>query len=113
MFVGYTEIFDSTQSLLALLQVTKTDSQGVLQVPQEENRLNELLTYPNPFTNQISIRNVAPKTRYTLFNAIGSVVSSGLVRNGRIESLGHLPSGYYALILQVEETVQRLSIIKE
>lgn len=72
---------------------------GVLQIVN-----TELVTYPNPCTDEISIANVKAQTNYVLLNISGIIEQSGMLQTGNNTiPIPSLPPGIYLLELTDNE----------
>ena len=83
---------------------------------------NELLLYPNPFTNSTTIEyelNEISNIQFTVYNMIGEVVYS--TEEGKVIpgihtvtwSPGHLPGGMYYAVLRSGEGVKVVKMVKQ
>lgn len=74
----------------------------------ENSIFNNLLIYPNPFNEELSVKNSNDNQFYVLFNSFGQVIYSGIKMNE--QNFSHLNSGIY--YLQVEGNKELIKLIK-
>ena len=81
-------------------------------VDSQPDRARDILLYPNPGTDVVNIKGrEIDGARVLLFDGLGRLVRRTLV-NDRSFTLEGLPSGYYQLRFQLEETSFNKTIIK-
>jgi hypothetical protein len=73
---------------------------------------NDVQIYPNPATDIIYVKNVSPKSNYTIHDASGRLVDKGTVNNGEI-SINNLVKGVYVISFNNEGTATKSKFIKE
>lgn len=73
--------------------------------------------FPNPFTNQISIQfGVAPKSivQFNLYNNLGQLILKKTINgNDTIAITKDLPKGVYYGIIQIDNQIQTIKLIKQ
>jgi len=81
----------------------------------EQSNKQVVSIYPNPAKEEINIEGAQPHTTYRLFNAVGSVVQHGsLKQNSNSITINHLPPGLYLLAITDEEGKRTVhKIVKE
>ncbi len=86
-------------------------SQGDLSL--EDNQLDQVIVFPNPFTDQLTIRHLPGKSTATLYDINGKVVFSGEVsaQNEQI-FIGEINAGVYQLVLIHNEHKMIRKVIK-
>lgn len=57
-----------------------------------------ILVYPNPFNNNINIKNIDDFSKYKIFNLLGALIKEGFVNEGYL-NLEDLKSGIYCLAI--------------
>jgi len=75
------------------------------------NKQPSLQIYPNPFTNNISVRNTSGKEYYQLLNSMGQTVWTGM--NIIREDFSSLAFGLYVLKVNTQNAVQTFKLIKQ
>ena len=73
----------------------------------------ELTIFPNPFTNEVEVKNVETGTAYKLFNQQGQIVQEGLIMNQKINGLVKLSKGLYYLQLSTENGLISQKLMKQ
>lgn len=74
--------------------------------------VKDISVYPNPFSDIITISDLTGKTKYSLVNTLGVVLSSGEIDKDSDISLKGIASGIYWLNLVSSEQVKTLKMIK-
>lgn len=79
-----------------------------------ENVLNEIVIYPNPFSNQIKVENLPLNSSLTMFDAQGRVVyASDKSTENEVISLHHIRSGVYFLQIRNGEYAVQHKVTKK
>jgi hypothetical protein len=68
------------------------------------------MLYPNPATDHISISNIESSLNYTIYNTIGSQISTGSINNDGQIDVAHYNSGIY--IIQFDNGISK-KIVKK
>ncbi|KAF5064547.1 hypothetical protein DSECCO2_283210 [anaerobic digester metagenome] len=68
--------------------------------------------YPNPFSDLINVNLAGKSAKIEVFNAFGSVVASGEIKDSGSISLSQVESGTYFIRLTKENSVQTIKMIK-
>jgi len=69
------------------------------------NKKENLILYPNPANDQISISNIETPLNYSIYNTIGSQVSTGSIDNNDQIDVAHFNSGIY--IIQFDNGISK------
>lgn len=79
----------------------------------EDNQLDQVVVFPNPFTDQLTIRHLPGITTAVLYDINGKIVFSGEVdtQNERIY-IGNITAGVYQLVLIHNEHKMMRKVIK-
>ncbi|ROI01133.1 T9SS C-terminal target domain-containing protein [Chryseobacterium sp. G0240] len=72
----------------------------------------EILIYPNPVSSILNVKNISKEAKYKLYNATGTLVSSGVILNNKI-NLSKLINGVYIIDIDDNGTGIRKKFIKE
>lgn len=75
----------------------------------ENFNINELVLFPNPFYERITVKNPKDNQIYVLINSFGQIIYSGKKINE--QNFSHLNSGVY--YLQVQDNKQTIKLIKK
>lgn len=79
-----------------------------------ENLLNNIVVFPNPFTNQLTIENLPLNSTLSLLDAQGRVVyASDKSTENEVISLHHIRSGVYFLQIRNGEYAVQHKVIKK
>lgn len=68
---------------------------------------------PNPFQNQLTITGVNEEYNYEIYSISGEKLHFGTETTNVISGLDILPAGIYVLVLQTENVVMTLRVVKE
>ena len=81
---------------LACLQLTQS-------TPEATPAVSNLLAFPNPAADQLSIKGLSPGSHpYQIYNLAGQSVQSGLLSDARTITISDLPAGVYHLALAAQ-----------
>lgn len=78
---------------------------------ENNNKIPTLQSYPNPFTNIISINNINNNATYELSNTIGQIIWKG--KQIEEQDFSFLNNGMYFLIVNNKDKIQTIKIIKK
>ena len=87
--------------------VVNVGTNGIISIDQPK----ELLIYPNPFTNNISLQNMCGKEDYELCDALGQVIWKG--KQIENQNFSDLKLGLYFLKVKLQNSIQTLKLIKQ
>ena len=78
----------------------------------QDNIINKVSVYPNPFTNKINVSNIIGEVDFILSNTLGQIIFSGT--NIQEKDLSFLEKGVYLLNLKSDnKNHQIIKVIKE
>lgn len=93
---------DSLQDIVATADVVKNFYDGlVASVPNEKINNQQVEIYPNPSNGTVFLNTALIGAQYTVFNAQGALVYTGIINNST-EKLPQLPMGLYLLNVETE-----------
>ena len=75
-----------------------------------ENPLNTIQVYPNPFIDKIHINNTLGNENYELFNALGKLIWTG--KNIENQNFNHSQRGMYFLKVQTNDAFKTFKLLK-
>ncbi|MDR2236729.1 MAG: GEVED domain-containing protein [Chryseobacterium sp.] len=80
-------------------------------VPNSVNQ-DEILIYPNPVSTVLYVKNISKRAKYKLYNAVGQLVSEGILLNNQI-NVHKLVNGVYVIDIDDNGTTVQKKFIKE
>ncbi len=79
----------------------------------EDLNSSELIIYPNPFSNQITIPEIRDEFSYSIYSITGQKLIVGIQSTPTISGLDFLTDGVYLIVIQTENVVKTIQIVKE
>lgn len=80
-------------------------------IPNATNQ-TDITIYPNPVSSVLNVRNISAKANYTLYNAGGQVISTGVILNNKID-VSKLINGVYVIDIDDVKGKAQKKFIKE
>lgn len=98
--------------------ISQVSSNGQVYQPEhlslEDNQLDQVLVFPNPFTDQLTIKHLPGKATITLYDLNGKVIHSAETNStDEIIHVGEITPGIYQLIIVHNEFSTSRKIIKQ
>ncbi|CAA7387510.1 reprolysin-like metallopeptidase [Chryseobacterium fistulae] len=74
--------------------------------------VKDITLYPNPVSDVLNIMNISDKTNYSIYNAVGQLISSGKIQNNQI-NVSQLIHGVYLIVIKDNEKSFTSKFIKK
>lgn len=81
-------------------------------VSVEKYNQNNILIYPNPFSDKITLKNIPQNSTITLYDQIGKTIPFSYSENNSILNLNHLARGTYTLAISRNKQHYMFKIVK-
>lgn len=106
---------DDPEMILAITELPVQINQEDCFTFTDENTLDDLQVFPNPFSRHINLKNGADVKSVKIFDLKGQLVSNPIVLNNSIQGLEQLSSGLYLLTLysDIDVPLKTIKIVKE